>query len=240
VQKGAQPRKRQGTSPIALANLKKLQDAGVVIAAGTDAGNIGTLHGPSLHREFELMAEAGLTPMQILVAATQGSAQVMGRAADVGTIAKGKLADLVVLSADPTAKIENARRIERVFKGGQMLDPDDLVPPRPQTIVDAQVDAYNRRDLDAFAHCYADDAVGALHPGGEVRFSGQAALRERYQKLFAENPDLHCTLASRVVDGRFVVDQEVISGLKAGTPKRAAVIYEVDGRRIKRVWFFER
>jgi imidazolonepropionase-like amidohydrolase len=239
VQKGAQPRKRQGTSPVALGNLKKLQDAGIIIAAGTDAGNIGTLHGPSLHREFELMAEAGLTPMQILVAATKGSAQVMGRLSDLGTIEKGKLADLVVLGADPTARIENARRIERVFKGGQMLDPDDLVPPKPQAIVDLQIDAYNRRDLDAFLRCYADDVVGVLMPSGTFMFRDRDVWRDSHRQVFAENPELHCTIASRVVDGRFVVDQEVISGMKAAPPLRRAAMYEVEGRQIKRVWFFD-
>src|SRR5207245_3941730 len=54
------------TYDIALPNLKRLQDAGITIAAGTDAGNIGTIHGPALFREFQLMKEAGLTPMQIL------------------------------------------------------------------------------------------------------------------------------------------------------------------------------
>ena len=56
----------QKTYDVAFKNLKKLEDAGVIIAAGTDAGNIGTIHGPALFREFQLMKEAGLTPMQIL------------------------------------------------------------------------------------------------------------------------------------------------------------------------------
>ena len=116
-------RPRPPTSRIALANLKTLEDAGVTVAAGTDAGNIGTLHGPSLHREFELMADAGLTPMQILVAATSGAARVMARAPEMGTIAKGKLADLVILAANPLDDIKNARKIERVIQGGVTLDP---------------------------------------------------------------------------------------------------------------------
>src|SRR5438045_9400389 len=58
------------TYDVALPNLKKLEDSGVMIAAGTDAGNIGTIHGPALFREFELMKQAGLTPMQILQCAT--------------------------------------------------------------------------------------------------------------------------------------------------------------------------
>jgi imidazolonepropionase-like amidohydrolase len=104
-----------------LANLKRMQDAGAIVAAGTDAGNIGTLHRPSLHREFELMAEAGLTPMQILVAATGNAARVFAREPEMGTIAPGKLADLVILDADPLADIRNTRRIHAVIKGGRSM-----------------------------------------------------------------------------------------------------------------------
>ena len=112
---------------VAFANLRRLQAAGVAIAAGSDAGNIGTLHGPALHRELELMAEAGLAPMEIIVAATHGGARVMGRESELGTIEAGKLADLVVLDADPLADIRNTRRIYRVVKGGVVLDPEDVL-----------------------------------------------------------------------------------------------------------------
>src|SRR5437762_7683742 len=66
------------TYDVALKNLKALEDAGVIIAAGTDAGNIGTIHGPALFREFQLMKEAGLTPMQILQCATAYAAKLFG------------------------------------------------------------------------------------------------------------------------------------------------------------------
>jgi imidazolonepropionase-like amidohydrolase len=120
-------RPRSPTNPNMLWNLKRLQDAGVVIAAGTDAGNIGTLHGPSLHREFELMRDGGLTPLEILRAATVGSAKVMGRDKDLGTIEPGKLADLLVLTADPTKDVVNLRRIERVIRGGRVHTQADLL-----------------------------------------------------------------------------------------------------------------
>jgi imidazolonepropionase-like amidohydrolase len=114
------------------ANLRRLQEAGVTIAAGTDAGNIGTLHGPALHREFELMAESGLTPMQILVAATRNAARVFSPNPPFGTIVPGKLADLVLLDADPLADIRNARRIRTVIKGGRVFDHTDLLESSPQ------------------------------------------------------------------------------------------------------------
>src|SRR5262249_793563 len=105
-----------------------LESSGARIAAGTDAGNIGTLHGPALHREFELMAEAGMRPMEILVAATKNAAAVMGRESDLGTLEKGQLANLLRLDADPTRDIKNARKIFKIMKDGAFLDiqPDAL------------------------------------------------------------------------------------------------------------------
>jgi imidazolonepropionase-like amidohydrolase len=111
---------------IAAANLKRLAAAGVAIAAGTDAGNIGTLHGPSIFRELRLMADAGLTPAQVLAAATAGGARVMGRENDLGTVAPGKLADLLILDRDPLADVGNLEAIHRVIKGGRVYTPDEL------------------------------------------------------------------------------------------------------------------
>jgi imidazolonepropionase-like amidohydrolase len=102
-------------------NLRRLRDAGVRIAAGTDAGNIGTLHGPAIHREFELMADAGMKPEEILVAATRNGAAVMGRA-DAGVIAEGMAADIVLLDADPTSSVKNLRKIYKVMKAGAFIE----------------------------------------------------------------------------------------------------------------------
>lgn len=108
-------------------NLVALEAAGVTIAAGTDAGTVGNLHGPALHRELELMVDAGLTPSAVIRAATLGGATAMGRADELGTIAPGKLADMVLLDADPHADITNTRRIHRVILGGRVIDPEALM-----------------------------------------------------------------------------------------------------------------
>jgi imidazolonepropionase-like amidohydrolase len=105
--------------PVAYDNLVLLDSAGVRIVAGTDAGNIGTLHGPSLHRELEMMNAAGMRPMDIIVAATRNAAVVMGKQNEVGTLEKGKYADLVILDADPIADIKNTRKISKVMKAGE-------------------------------------------------------------------------------------------------------------------------
>jgi imidazolonepropionase-like amidohydrolase len=102
-------------------NAKRLHDAGVAITVGTDAGNPGTLHGPSIYREMELLQEAGLAPMDVLVAATKIGARAMGREPELGTVEEGKFADLVALDADPTQDIANARRVRWVMKGGAIV-----------------------------------------------------------------------------------------------------------------------
>src|SRR5262249_35627668 len=108
--------------PASFDNLAVLEAAGVRIVGATDAGNIGTLHGPALHREFELMVEAGIRPAEIIVSATRNAAAVMGRDKDLGTLQTGKLADLLILDADPQIDIKNARKINRVMKGGEFIE----------------------------------------------------------------------------------------------------------------------
>jgi imidazolonepropionase-like amidohydrolase len=118
----------QKTYDIALKNLKTLEDADVTIAAGTDAGNIGTIHGPALFREFQLMKEAGLTPMQILQSATTNAAKAFGGeiGPKIGAIAPGSFADLVILNSNPIDDIAHASDIDSVMKNG-VLYPADAV-----------------------------------------------------------------------------------------------------------------
>ncbi len=118
----------QQTYEIALKNLKTLHDAGVTIATGTDAGNIGTIHGPAIFREFQLMHEAGLTPMQILACSTVNAAQVFGgtTGSQLGAIAPGKLADFVVLNSNPLDDIARASDLQAVMKGGVLFPAQSL------------------------------------------------------------------------------------------------------------------
>lgn len=125
------PREPRPLDPIAAKNLIRARDAGITIAAGSGAGNIGSLHGPALHRELELLVGAGLTPMEALIAATQGGAAALGRSDDLGTVAAGKLADLVILDADPLEDISNTRAIHRVIKAGVVYDPADILADLP-------------------------------------------------------------------------------------------------------------
>jgi len=106
-------------------NLKSLFDAGVPIGFGTDGGvpnnmTFGRFQGYLEHMELELMVESGLTPMQVLTAATSTSARIM-RLDQVGTIATGKAADLLVLDANPLQDIRNTRQINSVWIAGRRL-----------------------------------------------------------------------------------------------------------------------
>ncbi len=104
---------------VAMRNLKTLSDAGINIAMGTDSGGgPGRFQGYFEHLELEYETKAGLTPMQALVSATSGAAKTINISKEVGTLEKGKLADFLVLTANPLDDIRNTRAIESVWVGG--------------------------------------------------------------------------------------------------------------------------
>jgi imidazolonepropionase-like amidohydrolase len=104
--------------PQAMRNLKKAEDAGILVAMGTDTGPATRFQGYFEHLELEQMVKAGLTPMQALVAATQGSAQCLEIDHQLGTLTPGKWADFLVLSANPLDDIANTRKLEAVYIAG--------------------------------------------------------------------------------------------------------------------------
>jgi imidazolonepropionase-like amidohydrolase len=120
----------QKTYDVALKNLKTLEDAGITIATGTDAGNIGTIHGPAIFREFQLMKQAGLTPMQILQCTTANAAKVFGgeTGGKIGALQPGNFADLVILKSNPLDDIKNASDIDSVVKNGVIYQTNTLLP----------------------------------------------------------------------------------------------------------------
>lgn len=104
-------------TPVAQENLLQVHRAGGVLVLGTDQ----TI-GPAVHREMELLAEAGIPAAEILRIATLNGAIFLGREQDLGSIEEGKLADAVLLNADPTADIDNAKDIAAVMKNGELID----------------------------------------------------------------------------------------------------------------------
>lgn len=107
----------------------------------------------------------------------------------------------------------------------------------PEAVVQAQLAAYNARDLDAFLATYAGDAQLFEHPS-KLLASGGAQMRERYAARFAE-PNLHAVVVKRIVMGNFVIDHERITRtFPEGTGVQDAIaMYEVQGTLITRVWF---
>jgi len=215
---------------LAMQNLERLHDAGVAIAAGTDAGNIGTPHGPALHREMELMREAGLSPREILRTATAGGAQLMGRA-DRGRLQAGLKADLLVLDANPLADIDHLFALHRVVKSGRVYRPQDLVPRTPREAVGQWINAVNAGDVAGAVDAAADSIVVGDVLGMDAT-RGAEAVRSHLTRLFDAAPGLHLEADAWEVRDRTVRLDVTVSG-RPGAPdaerQRLRIKLDADG-----------
>lgn len=107
-------------------NLRRVHQAGITVAVGASGGAPLALHGPATAYEMQAMVEAGLSPMDVLIAATRNGARAMGRSDDFGTIEVGKVADLVLLERNPLEDIGNVRSVIRVLRGGTVWEREKL------------------------------------------------------------------------------------------------------------------
>jgi imidazolonepropionase-like amidohydrolase/quinol monooxygenase YgiN len=108
--------------PIAMKNLKRVYDAGVRVALGTDSGASPVrFFGFAEHKELELLVEAGLTPLEAITVATRNGADLLKASAKFGTLEPGKKADFIVLDKDPSTKISNTQTISAVWKDGRKV-----------------------------------------------------------------------------------------------------------------------
>lgn len=114
--------KRQDFINRGRSSVRQMYEAGVALAVGSDGGNIGTMHGPGFQRELRILAELGVSPMDVIVAATRHGARVAGKEKELGTLEPGKLADFVVLDADPLADVANLDRVSKVHVRGRMIE----------------------------------------------------------------------------------------------------------------------
>ena len=103
-------------------NVKKLLDAGVLLAAGTDAPYPGVFQGEAIHHELELLVEAGMTPLQAVRTATYNAAQIMHAEHEWGSLQPGRAANLVIVAGNPAARISDTRKIETLILNGKILD----------------------------------------------------------------------------------------------------------------------
>jgi imidazolonepropionase-like amidohydrolase len=120
----------KGRWPVVEEIVRRYHRAGVLLAAGSDLPQPWTIPGVSLHEELELLVNAGIPAAEVLRIATRNGAEALGLLDEIGTVEVGKRADLLVLSADPTADIRNTRRIEVVIQGGRVLRPAELLESR--------------------------------------------------------------------------------------------------------------
>ncbi|MDA1081497.1 MAG: amidohydrolase family protein [Gemmatimonadetes bacterium] len=111
-------------TPVCQENLRQIHAAGGIISLGSDQSS-----GPASHRELELMVSGGISALDAIKIGTLNAAVFLGRERDLGSIERGKLADLVLLAADPLQDIMNAAKIDMVFKGGQIVDRTKLDLP---------------------------------------------------------------------------------------------------------------
>jgi imidazolonepropionase-like amidohydrolase len=148
-----------------------MRRAGVEFLAGTDTGNPFTVPGFSLHNELALLIQAGFTPLEALQTATLNPARFLGREHDLGTVATGKLADLVLLNANPLEDISNTRRIAAVVYRGKLY---------PRAALDAQLS-----DIQALAH---KKSVGDLMEA-TIKEKGVQAAIQQYRELKSAQPN---------------------------------------------------
>ena len=107
-------------------NVKRLKDAGILIAAGTDAPYPGDFQGEGIHRELELFVESGLTPLQAITIATKNAAAIVNAETEWGTLEPGKIADILIVDGKPDQNISDTRNIVAVIKEGTVLDRNKL------------------------------------------------------------------------------------------------------------------
>ncbi len=218
-------------------NLKKIWDYGITVAAGTDAGNLGVIHGPSLFHEFMYMAEAGLTPYQILKSATLNGAKLLGNENKLGSIESGKLADIVILNSNPLDDILNTSDVFAVMKnGGGLIYPDSLIVRTPEDPAQIQLNAYNEHDIESFLQAYAEDVEVYMFPDS-LRYKGKEKMRGVYSAFFDKTPELHCRLVSRMTKGNFAIDREFVTGIPGRENLNAIAVYEIKNGLIEKVWF---
>lgn len=222
---------------ICLANLTKLIKAGVMIVAGTDAGNTGTMHGTSLLKELKAMKKSSMSNWQVLQSATINAAYILNKENQTGSIAVGKIADMVLLKANPIDDIQNLQQISLVINKGFLINPDTLIKETPLTLVQRQLNAYNAHNIEAFMEPYSEDVELYEFPD-KLLSKGKDAMRKDYAFL-NELQDLHCEIKERIIQGNIIIDKERVTGVGSDNPVEATAIYYIEGNKIKKVYFIQ-
>jgi imidazolonepropionase-like amidohydrolase len=183
----------------AKAAVRQLKEAGVPILAGTDSPNPGTAHGASMHRELELLVEAGLTPAEALAAATSAPAKAF-KLDDRGRIAKGLRADLLLVNGDPTTNITATRDIAAIWKNGVRLAREPEAPS-----AQAEIETVAAEKLAAGIISNFDSGAPKVEFGNDWFIS-----------------------TDQLAGGKSTATMSVVDGGAAGTPKALHVIANIN------------
>jgi imidazolonepropionase-like amidohydrolase len=188
IENGDSPRLHRWS--VMLKNIASLRRAGVRFGVGTDAGVTGTHHGWATLRELRLLVKGGLTPLEAIAAATGGSARALNVDGERGTIAPGKLADLILVAGAPHKNIADIEKIKHLFLGGREIDREKLareiaspgitpLPPlKARELIDDFESANGRTALDTLIVNSTDPGVDASKMlfGRVPRETGNRAL----------------------------------------------------------------
>lgn len=113
------------------------------------------------------------------------------------------------------------------------------VQKTPEQVAQSLIDAYNARDIDGILKAYSPESVAYALPSGEVILKGHDAIRKKFARVLEPNMKLTVKIVSRIVDGKFVIDKEKISGTSDGKPVEffGTVIYEISDGLIQKEWY---
>ena len=203
--------KAQGLKNV-LEFLRRYSTAGGKLCSGTDT-IVSTVPGASLHRELRLLVEAGVSPMQVLLSATRHPAEMFNIDKDLGTIEPGKLADILVLDADPLDDIRNTQKISTVIQDGKVIDRNyhssyHFPLPRPFP-----------EDAAAF---YPQPELQQISPGFVREGAGDVELVIRGDGFF---PESVLTFAGKRIPARFVNRRELRAAVPAALFARAGTYW---------------
>lgn len=220
---------------IQLANLRKLMSAGLPIALGTDAGNIGTLHASSFYSELDMYKEAGMSAFDLLKAMTIHPAVAINKHDEIGSINLNRRADMLMLDSNPLEDIEAVKNINTIIKGGKIIDQNTLINRSPENLVQQQINGYNAHSLEAFLEPYAEDVRIYQFPN-ELLFEGKEEFRKQYQ-FVNDLEDLYSQLNNRIIKGDTIIDYVVVTVDKDTPPVSAVAIFRIEGQKIQEVYF---
>ena len=120
-----------------------------------------------------------------------------------------------------------------------LLVSGQAVQKTPEQVAQSLVDAYNARNMDAILKAYSPESIAFALPSGEVILKGHDAIRKKFSRIMEPNVNLKVEIVNRIVDGKFVIDREKITGTVDGKPQEhyGTVIYEITDGLIRKEWY---